>query len=509
MKTLRWAIATSLVGALFAGTAMAQATMSSPVQQPNSIQQMAFQAEDSNGYAIEGSIPAPPVGPSLPASPSNLPRPGVPGASPRSDLPPVPPSLQPLVPPRLQPPAPPMVKAEETPVAQSPCPEGETPAEEGPYKLFHGCWLDCHHLDIRGYVEAGYTANPDYPLSGFNGPDGYNDRSNQIVLDQLYLIAERVAKVDNDCGLDYGYRADVMYGADAHFVQTTAGTEWDSSWSGGSLYYGLAMPQLYGTLQYNKLTLQGGHFYAPCGYENAMPTENFFYSHTYGFLYGMPTTLTGGLATYKLGDKLSVNAGLDTGWNEFRPLADKIHAMFGVNWTSCDDKINVTSECFVGNMSAAGVEGTRTAVVTDVALKLGCKWRYILENTVAHDTADVVTGMPASWTGFSNYLLYDINDCWGFGIRYEYFEDLDGAVVPGVGLGGFPPGLAPAPIAVLGSKYNDVTIGLNWKPNKNVTMRSEVRWDWAENAGIAGVKPYADGNANGQFLWGNDVVVRF
>ena len=40
------------------------------------------------------------------------------------------------------------------------------------------------------------------------------------------------------------------------------------------------MPQLFGTLQYNKLTLQGGHFYAPCGYENAMPTENFFYSHT-------------------------------------------------------------------------------------------------------------------------------------------------------------------------------------------------------------------------------------
>ena len=49
-----------------------------------------------------------------------------------------------------------------------------------------------------------------------------------------------------------------------------------------------------------------------------MPTENFFYSHSYGFLYGMPTTLTGGMATYKLQDKLLVNAGLDTGWNNFR-----------------------------------------------------------------------------------------------------------------------------------------------------------------------------------------------
>ena len=40
-----------------------------------------------------------------------------------------------------------------------------------------------------------------------------------------------------------------------------------------------------------------------------------------------------------------------------------------------------------------------------------------------------VRSVPASWTGLSNYLLYDINDCWGVGLRYEYFEDLDGAVV--------------------------------------------------------------------------------
>ncbi len=489
MKTLRWAIATSLVGAIFAGTAIAQATMSSPVQQPNSIQQMAFQTDDSSGYAVADPAPAPAAAPALPTSPSN------------------------------QPPAPPTAKAEEKPTAEKPKEEkkeeekkeDEKPAEEGPYKIFHGPWLDCEHLDIRGYFDAGWTVNPDSPLSRFNGPDGYNDLSNQPTLDQFYLIAERVTKVENDCGVDYGYRADVMYGTDAHFVQTTKGTEWDSDWSGGSFYYGLAMPQLYGQLQYNKLTLQGGHYYAPCGYENAMPTENFFYSHSYGFLYGMPTTLTGGFATYKLQDKLLINGGLDTGWNDFEALNGKLNAMFGVNWTSSDKdgKVNVISEWFIGNMSAPGVAGTRTAAVTDITLKLGSKWHYILENTVCWDSENVTTGAAAAWTGFTNYLLYDINDCWGAGFRYEYFEDLNGAVVPGVGLGGFPPGLAPAPIAVLGSKYNDLTLGLNWKPNKNVTMRSEVRWDWAENAGVAGSKPYADGNASGQFLWGNDVVVRF
>ncbi len=496
MKTLRWAIVSSLVGVLFAGTAMAQTTMSSPVQQPSSIQQMAFQADDSAGYAVADPAAAPNGAAATPASPSN------------------------------QPPAPPAaVKPGEKPAAEAPKEEKkeeekkeeEKPAEEGPVKLFHGPWLDCEHLDIRGYFEAGYTSNPAWPLSGFNGPDGYNDLSNQAVLDQLYAIAERVTKVENDCGIDYGYRADLMFGTDVHFVQTTKGSQWDSTWNGESPFYGLAMPQLYGQLQYNKLTLEGGHYYAPCGYENAMPTENFFYSHTYSFLYGEPTTLTGGYATYKLKDKLLINAGLDTGWNEFKAINGKINAMFGFNWTSSDKdgKINVVEEVFIGDTDTTNttVQSTRYLFNTVVNVKLGDKWHYILENNFAHDSGigTSPTGAPSSgaWTGFANYLLYDINDCWGFGIRYEYFEDLDGVVVPGVGLGTAPGIAAPIPISVLGSKYNDVTLGLNWKPNKNVVMRTEVRWDWAQNAGIAGAKPYDDGGNNGQFLWGNDIVVRF
>ena len=203
MKTLRWTIAFSLVGGLFAGTAMAQTIISSPVQQPGSVQQMAFQADDSAGYAV--------------ADPAVAPAPAAAGAA----ATPVSPSNQP--------PAPPAAKAVEKPAAEKPKEEEkkeeEKPPEETPYNLFHqfmGPWLDCEHLDIRGYIEAGYTSNPTYPMSGFNGPDGYNDLSNTVVLDQFYMIAERVAKVENDCGIDYGYRADVMYGTDAHFVSDDA-----------------------------------------------------------------------------------------------------------------------------------------------------------------------------------------------------------------------------------------------------------------------------------------------
>ena len=108
MKTLRWAIAASLVGGLFAGTAMAQVTMSYPVQQPNSILQMGFQSDESAGYAVADPAAAPAPAAAAPASPSN------------------------------QPPAPPAAKADEKkPEAEKPKEEEKKaddtpPAEEGP-----------------------------------------------------------------------------------------------------------------------------------------------------------------------------------------------------------------------------------------------------------------------------------------------------------------------------------------------------------------------------------------
>jgi hypothetical protein len=382
--------------------------------------------------------------------------------------------------------------------------EEEKPAEEGPYKLFHGPWLDCQHLDIRGFIDAGATFNADTPLNKSNSPVGYNDRDRELVLNQVWLTAERLTKIVDDCGVDYGYRADLLYGADSRYPSTgPLGTQWDSTWNLGNRFYGLVMPQMYGDLAYNKLLLRGGHFLAPVGYEVVNADGNFFYSHTYSFLYGQPTTLTGGYATYKVKDKLLVNAGADTGWNEFEAVNGRPNFFFGANWTSKDDKVNVIEEVFVGNTQPAGIDSTRFLFNTVVNVKLGDKWHYALEQNFAHDSNNGGTG-PASWTGWSNYLLYDINDCWGFGLRYEYFEDLDGAVVPNaVTYGGVGTFLLP------GGKYNDVTIGLNWKPNKNVTCRSEVRWDWAEQGPGARINPFDDNAKNSQFLWGNDVVIRF
>ncbi len=140
--------------------------------------------------------------------------------------------------------------------------EGNKDEDTG-FKLFKGPWLEKHRIDIRGWVDQGYTWNPDDPGIHFNGPVGYNDRSNEYMMNQFYLITERVTKPEDGCW-DWGGRVDLLYGTDRRFV-TAFGL--DDRWSEGERFYGLAMPQLYGDLAYDKFVFRVGHMLAPVGYE--------------------------------------------------------------------------------------------------------------------------------------------------------------------------------------------------------------------------------------------------
>jgi hypothetical protein len=473
-----------------AGTARAQTTLTSGVQQPGSIKQMAFQSDDYGYPTVTDPTSA------APASPSNAP-----------PAPPAPPVTTggTVAKPAAEAPK------EAAPVATAPCTE-EAPAEQ-PYRIFHnignlGEWEDCHHLELRGFLDVGYTANPALGNNNYNGPVGFNDRANELQMNQLYFTAERLAKVENDCGIDYGYRADVLYGSDARFVQVLPGSQWDSGWNNGNAFYGLAAPQFYGTLQINKLTLEGGHFYVPLGYEVPNADGNFFYSHSYTFSYGEPFTFTGGMAVYKIRDGLTVNGGFCTGWNEFSEINGKTNYFGGFDWTSRDKKYELLEEVVMGNTQPNDNVSFRYLFDTVLKVNLGHNWNYGMEVLFGHDSAttlaDGTTG-PASWAGWANYLFYNINDCWTFGGRYEYFEDLDGAMVADH----YTDNPIPTSTLVGASRWQEVTLGVNWKPNLNVTCRSEVRWDWGDNTLAPGAKPFNNGADNGQFLWGNDIIIRY
>ena len=401
-----------------------------------------------------------------------------------------------------------LVSDEPAPRAEKPKPPTEEPAEEkkdeeaeeeGPWKLFQCPWLECRRIDIRGWIDQGFTANPYSPQDRFNGPVGYNDRANEYELNQLYLIGERVTKTDG-CGWDIGGRVDLLYGTDRRFP---VAYELDSDWNLGQRFYGLVMPQMYADIAVNDLVIRAGHFLAPCGYESVMAPENFFYSHSYSFLYAQPTTLSGGQLICKIDDQWTANAGIDTGWNDWIAPNGKVNYFGGLNWASEDKKSTLAFEMFLGNTNPVrGVDSDRTHYCLVYTQKLGEKWRYALEHNLGYDTNPFGTGVHGDWLSFANYLFYDVNPCWSFGGRYEWFLDDDATVTTRVG----PPPAGPWP-----AHFNTLALGLNYRPHasKNVLVRSETRWDWAGDPLPAGQRPFNDGTENNQFLWATDLIVRF
>jgi hypothetical protein len=129
---------------------------------------------------------------------------------------------------------------------------------------------------------------------------------------------------------------------------------------------------------------------------------------------------------------------------------------------------------------------------------------YVLQHDrgVQQDGVAIAGGpnQDADWYGINQYLFYQINCCWAAGVRFEWFRDDDGTRVVGLGDGN----LATGPFE---GDFYAITLGANWKPNDNVTIRPELRFDWFE--GQAGANPFDGGAENDQTTAAVDVVIAF
>ena len=144
------------------------------------------------------------------------------------------------------------------------------------------------------------SRNPTNPSAGTGNlpATSFNYRNDEYMLNSLYLTVGRKTDTGGS-GWDIGGQIDLIYGTNYIFLQSRGletrrdlSNHWnsnDGSGLGGVGLMGLAMPQLYLEVAYDNLTFQLGHFYLPVGYERPIPTENFFYSNSYGFSFSFET----------------------------------------------------------------------------------------------------------------------------------------------------------------------------------------------------------------------------
>ena len=350
-------------------------------------------------------------------------------------------------------------------------------------------------VTITGWLDAGSAASADRNASRSLSPLTFNDRQN-VTVNQAYAVIERA--IDTSNGWDVGGRIDVLFGSDARFTEVP-GLELErdgsaSKWNSHT-YYRLSMPQAYAEIGGGKWSAKVGHWYTTIGYERVTALQNFFYSHAYTMAYGEPFTHTGVLLNYAVSDSVSAHAAVHSGWNSFDGNRERLGFLGGVKWTSVDAQTDLAFTATTGdqinNLNAYSNRSLYSIVLTQ---RLNDDLTYIFQHDNAWQNDDRGQGVDSEWYGINQYLLYTLNDCWSMGARLEWFRDDDGVRVPNW-----------AGNTGAAGSYWEATLGMNWTPGTNLTLRPEIRWDWFNGIGT----PYADGQSNDQFTASFDAILTF
>jgi len=335
---------------------------------------------------------------------------------------------------------------------------------------------ECGNFSMGGWASVGYHSEA---LAGT-----FNTRPDEVQLHQAWLYAEKA--IDTSNGFDLGGRIDYIYGTDSQDTQSFGidNDHWDNGWDNGP-DYGNAIPQLYAEAGYGDFSIKAGHFYTIIGWEVVQATGNFFYSHAYTMYNSEPFTHTGALATYSGLEKVDFYGGYVMGWDSgFEDNGDSF--LGGASLTVCDEMVltyAVVGGVFANNQDAFE-KGYMHSIVADVSLTDNLQYVFQSDLLSSEDRA----GNDVRETfGINQYLIRSFNDCFAVGARFEWYQT---------------GGTLGVPVGDNSDIYA-FTLGVNYRPHANVTIRPEMRWDWDEDEMI-GLK---DGDSQSTF--GIDSVFTF
>jgi hypothetical protein len=371
---------------------------------------------------------------------------------------------------------------------------------------------------IYGWIEGGITGNPDAPVDNHNFGHLLTDRSNEPLLNQASIVAER-ALDPSVTGFDWGFKAWFMYGSDARYSKSVG--FWDFVTDDRvqpdfpELYVSAHAP-IPGT---NGVDLKLGKYQDPMSAETLDPRGNVFYTHSYIYNFGVPGNDLGGLATFHVDQYLDLYAGINRGVN--------------VAWTD-----NNSSIAFEGGVGLNLLGGNLTTVaLTHIGPENpgnNHDWRYLNDITTTWKITSAFTSITdlnlivdsidnGKWGGgVAQYLTYSLNDWLQLGVRGEIFRDSGGFYVAQFRanndflhiLRGDTIPFDPSNLGGGDTTYFEITGGVTVKPPmpksipilQGVLLRPEVRYDRALTDSF---KPFNQNTKQDQWTLGVDVILEF
>jgi len=369
--------------------------------------------------------------------------------------------------------------------------------EMGVYSNSHGTGLDRNHPIGGEYLPHERFA----PTSG-NGLLLGNLQNPRFNMNQMGFFLEK--KMNTRCGFDWGFKTQMLFGTDGYLTQSHEDFWMDHDWRSGDYY--TSVSDLYVTTGYYNLDVKIGKFASPLSYEHAESPNNYFYSHSYGFLQS-PDTHAGVLLDYQIRCPLAVFAGWttgsDAGWaNRFGDSAVlagvRAKVWQGASLTYGMQYASVHGGAYRGHDRFSKMYYDYLADDEDLnayyhslvfSQNLG-KWNYaaewfLMKASCFSDDLIAKRGNDDSYSryGLSHYLTYKINCKWGVGFRGEWMRDNDGD-----------------------ADYYAMTLGTNWTPVQCLVVRPEIRYDWGRGTGVT---PFNGGKNREQLSGGVSMLYKF
>jgi hypothetical protein len=296
-------------------------------------------------------------------------------------------------------------------------------------------------------------------------PMGFNYRANEFLLQQNWVRFERTVVTDGTTQPTFGFRTDwILPGADYRFTVARG-------LFSGQLTADNGQPALYGIdpvdfyLEgYFPTVAQGldvkvGRFIALYGIESIPTVDNPLTSHSYTFIYD-PFTHTGGVATLKLSNEWTAQAGLVTGSDVFGGPEANTTFVGTLRWTPPTGLDSVLVSVILGKGRFDQQRNFHNPEIFDMTYvrKLGPRLTYSFEGLFGFTDNVPATG-TAYWLGMVHYLTLELAPRLSGTVRLEFFDDAQGQRTGFEGL------------------YTALTAGLTIRPRKDVILRPEVRYD--------------------------------
>ena len=380
-----------------------------------------------------------------------------------------------------------------SPPAEQPPPSPATPPPDRwlLMRSLQGTWpgwlLDENRLSISGWTDISFTASSDRVS---NLPMGFNYRANDFLLQQNWLRIERPVVTSGTTEPTFGFRSDTILPGSDYFFTLARGifNSQLTADNGKPNLYGIDPIQFYGEAFFptigRGLDVKLGRVFCQYGVEANDAPSNALLSHAYTFIYD-PFTHTGIMATLKLTDVWSVQAGMMLGSDIFIDPADTPTGMGSVKWIQPGGQNTVLFSIIIGSGRFNQARNFHNPEIFDLVYthKVNPRLNYNFESLYGF-TSNVPDIGRADWFGVLNYLTYDLTPRLSATTRLEFFDDAQGQRTGFKGL------------------YTVLTAGVSFKFGKSIILRPELRYDYNDES-----RPFE--NKHGLFTASSDAILRW